>query len=82
MKMAAIVELTRIGKLGLKSVMLTPYPTNKKACGDTHYDPFWAVAQDLDIPVGLHIVARPNFHGSEWYESDTFRGSPSSGSPL
>lgn len=73
---AAIVELKRITKLGLKSVMLTPYPTNKMAYGDTYYDPFWAVAQDLDIPVGLHVIARPNFHGSEWYQSDTFRGSP------
>ncbi len=73
---AAIVEMKRAVKLGLKSVMLTPFPANGKAYGDTHYDPFWTVAQDLGIPVGLHVIARPDFHGSQWYDHPTFHGSP------
>jgi predicted TIM-barrel fold metal-dependent hydrolase len=72
----AIAELKRSAKFGLKSVMLTPYPANGKAYGDTYYDPFWAVAQDLGIPVGLHVIARPDFHGSKWYQHTTFHGSP------
>lgn len=72
---AAILELKRITKLGLKTVMMTPFPANGKAYGDTYYDPFWTVAQDLQIPVGLHVVARPDFHGSKWYDHTTFHGS-------
>lgn len=72
----AAAELKRAAKLGIKGVMLTPYPTNRKAYGDTYYDPFWAVAQDLGIPAGLHVIARPGYHGSEWYKNTTFRGSP------
>lgn len=72
----AIAELKHAAKLGLKSMLMTPYPTNGKAYGDTYYDPFWAEAQDLGIPVGLHVVARPGFHGSKWYNHTTFHGSP------
>ena len=67
-----IAELKRAAKLGLKSVMLTPYPTNGKAYGDTYFDPFWAEAEDMGMPVGLHVVARPGFHGSQWYDHTTF----------
>ncbi len=73
---AAIVELKRVAKLGLKAVMLTPFPANGRAYGDTIYDPFWAVAQDIQMPVGLHVIARPDFHGSSWYDHTTFHGSP------
>ena len=54
----AVVELKQAAKLGLKSVMLTPWPANGKAYGDTYYDPFWATAQDVGLPVGLHVIAR------------------------
>ena len=45
----AVVELKQAAKLGLKSVMLTPWPANGKVYGDTYYDPFWATAQKGDI---------------------------------
>ena len=72
----AVGELKRVAKLGVKGVMLTPHPANGKAYGDTYYDPFWAVAQDLGLPVGLHVIARPGYYGSEWYQHPTFKGSP------
>jgi len=72
----AVVELKRVAKKGIKGVMLTPSPANGKSYGDTYYDPFWAIAQDLGTPVGLHVIARPNYHGSEWYKNPTFQGSP------
>ena len=71
-----VAELKRSAKLGIKGVMLTPHPANGKAYGDTYYDPFWAVAQDLGLPVGLHVIARPGYFGSEWYNHPTFSGSP------
>ena len=72
----AVAELKRSAKLGVKGVMLTPHPANGKAYGDTYYDPFWAVAQDFGLPVGLHVIARPGYFGSEWYNHPTFSGSP------
>ena len=30
----------------------------------------------MGLPVGLHVIARPNFHGSQWYDHMTFQGSP------
>ncbi len=71
----AVAELKRSAKLGAKGVMLTPWPANNRSYGDTYYDPFWQVAQDLNIPVGLHVIARPQYHGHEWYKNPTFHGS-------
>jgi hypothetical protein len=71
----AVTELKRAAKKGLKGVMLTPWPANGKAYGDTYYDPFWVVAQEYGLPVGLHVIARPNYHGNQWYQNPTFKGS-------
>jgi hypothetical protein len=71
----AVTDLKRVAKKGLKVVMLTPWPANGKAYGDTYYDTFSAVAQEYGLPVGLHVIARPNYHGSQWYQNPTFKGS-------
>ena len=63
----AVAELRRVAKKGMKGVMLTPHPTNNKPYGDSYYDPFWAEAQELGMPVGIHVIVRPGFLGQEWY---------------
>ena len=49
-----IRETQRIAKLGLRGVLLPTFPRgeplNSKA-----YDPFWATAQDLVLPVHVHL---------------------------
>ncbi len=74
----AAAELKRVAKLGIKGVMLTPWPANGKAYGDTYYDPFWAVAQELGVPVGLHVIARPHYA----LEAALFRSGRGLGAPL
>ncbi len=56
---AAAQELERAVKAGAKGAFLSPYTLTDKAHGHTDHDPFWAMAQDLDIPIGIHPVAEP-----------------------
>ncbi len=46
-------ELERCAKLGLVGVMISDFP-GKKRYYLPSYDPFWAAAQDLEMPLSLH----------------------------
>jgi predicted TIM-barrel fold metal-dependent hydrolase len=51
----AVVELRRaVEKLGFKTVFLRPNMYNDRSWHDPYYDPLWATAQELDIPIGFH----------------------------
>jgi predicted TIM-barrel fold metal-dependent hydrolase len=53
----AVNELQRIRKKNIRSVMIhTDAPTSYPPYRDRVYDPFWAAAQDLDVPITLHII--------------------------
>jgi uncharacterized protein len=41
-------------QLGMRSGFLRPNPYNNRMLGDPVYDPFWAEAQALDFPIGIH----------------------------
>lgn len=47
-------DLECYAKLGLKSAMIWCSPPAEKPYSSKVYDPFWQVAQDLQIPVSLH----------------------------
>ncbi len=49
-------ELRRCAKLGLKSAMICGAPTADKPYHSRIYDPFWAAAQELSMPISLHLV--------------------------
>jgi predicted TIM-barrel fold metal-dependent hydrolase len=51
----AVKELTRSKKAGLKGAIIWQLPPPDLSFASAHYDPFWAAAQDLDMPVSLHI---------------------------
>jgi predicted TIM-barrel fold metal-dependent hydrolase len=55
----AVKELTEIRRLGLTGVMVALGPGDAPAYGEGLYDPFWAAAQDLDLPVSLHTLTDP-----------------------
>lgn len=67
----AVKELERAGKLGLKSVIINvdsrpEWPLYQEAV----YDPFWAKAEEMDMPVTLHIITGNvrdlfTYHGNE-----------------
>jgi predicted TIM-barrel fold metal-dependent hydrolase len=70
-----VAELERVAKRGLKGAMIhTTNPEGTPPYRDPVYDPFWAAAQALGIPVTLHIItgrARDpyTFHGAERVEA-------------
>ena len=52
---AAAAELRRCAQdLGFKAAFLRPNPVHGRPLSDPVHDVFWATAQELDIPIGLH----------------------------
>jgi predicted TIM-barrel fold metal-dependent hydrolase len=49
-------ELERCVRLGLKGAMIWCSPPADQPYSSEIYDPFWAAAQDLDMPVSLHAI--------------------------
>lgn len=62
-----IKELKRAAKIGMKGGFICPAPVNGIRYGHPYYDPFWATAQDLDMPITLHVVFNPNYPGRHLY---------------
>ncbi len=58
----AVIELERCKERGLCGAMIWQVPHKKLPFGSDHYDRFWAAAQDLEMPVNLHILT--GFGGS------------------
>ena len=53
---AAVEELTRIAQKGLRGALIWGAPPEDKPYSLPDYDPFWAAAQDLNMPLSLHIL--------------------------
>ena len=51
-------ELERTAKKGLVGAMITEYPPEDRRYDSPEYEPFWAAAQDLDMPLSLHTATR------------------------
>ena len=78
-----IKELERCHKMGYIGAMIPVYPSESQLYDNPAYEPFWAAAQDLGMPLSLHIAsnryspvqelgdrgdnARPAFHCSVAY---------------
>ena len=54
----AINEMERCAKLGLAGAMLPVYPPEEWGYDSPEYEPLWAAAQDLQMPLSLHINTR------------------------
>ena len=52
----AIKEMYRCRQMGLKGVAIWASPPDERAFTSTCNDRFWQAAQELDIPVSLHIL--------------------------
>lgn len=52
----AIAELQRIRNLGLRGAMIWASPPEDMSYFGRYHDTFWAAAQDLDMPISLHIL--------------------------
>ncbi len=61
-------ELERSVKAGAKGAMLRAYPSGDRPYGHPDNDVFWATAQDLGVPVGLHIGGNGRLAGHELFD--------------
>ena len=61
-----IQELERCAKLGFVGAMITVYPPAERPYSLPIYEPLWAAAQDLDIPLSLHIATNRPGPGQEF----------------
>jgi predicted TIM-barrel fold metal-dependent hydrolase len=52
---AAVAELQRCVKKGMSGAMIPTYPGEAYPYDDRIYEPLWAAAQDLDVPIVFHI---------------------------
>jgi len=52
----ALRELERCKNAGLRGALIWQVPPAELSFAGDHYERFWAAAQDLDLPVSLHIL--------------------------
>jgi len=52
---AGIAEMKRAADKGLSGAMISVYPGQGYFYDEPMYDPFWAAAQELNMPLSLHV---------------------------
>lgn len=52
----AVSEMSRVRSLGLEGIMITVLPPSDHAYDDPMYEPVWAAAVDLDLPISMHVA--------------------------
>src|SRR6266705_1829142 len=68
---AGAQELERCAKLGLKGAMIWCSPPTEQPYSSEIYDPFWAAAQELKMPVSLHAITGMGWE-SQWDFGDRY----------
>jgi predicted TIM-barrel fold metal-dependent hydrolase len=53
-----IAELERAARLGLSGAMITEHPLDHRRYDQPEYEPFWAAAAALELPLSLHTATR------------------------
>ena len=61
-----VKELERCAKLGFVGAMITVYPPAERPYSSPMYEPLWAAAQDLGMPLSLHIATNRPGPGQEF----------------
>ncbi len=56
-----VEELKRCKKAGLKGAIIWQAPHPDLPLYSDHYDPFWEAAQEMEMPVSLHILTGHNY---------------------
>ena len=70
---SGVKELERCAKLGFCGAMITVYPPEERSYDLPEYEPFWAAAEDLQMPLGLHVGTNRPGPGQEFVSLDTVR---------
>src|SRR2546426_3247833 len=63
---AGVQELKRIAQAGLRGALIWGAPPDEHPYSSREYDPFWAAASDLNMPLSLHILTSRRGHGIDF----------------
>ena len=64
---SSIRELERCAELGLVGALIAAHPLEGREYFSPEYEPLWAAAQDLQMPLSLHVVTnRPRKGQESW----------------
>ena len=63
-----IREMERCAKMDLVGAMISVYPPDGRSYDSSEYEPLWAAAQDLDMPLNLHIGTNRPGPGNEFVD--------------
>ncbi len=58
----AVKELRRCARLGFRGAQIWGVPPSDRPYHDPDYDPFWAAAQELNMPLSLHVATGKSFN--------------------
>jgi len=64
---AGTKELERIAQKGMRGAMIWAEPPDDRPYSHTDYDPFWAAASDLSMPLSLHILTGSKGMGIDFF---------------
>ncbi len=65
---SGVKELERCAKLGFVGAMITVHPPVERSYNLPEYEPLWAAAQDLQMPLSLHIGTNRPGPGQEFQD--------------
>ena len=68
-----IKELERCAKMGYVGAMIPVYPSEAQLYDNPAYEPFWAAAQDLGMPLSLHLGGNRYSPAQEFSDPDIGR---------
>ena len=66
---AGAAELARCARLGLKGAMIWCSPPEEQPYSSAFYDPFWAAAEEMGMPVSLHSITGMG-RESQWKQEE------------
>ena len=66
-----VKELERSSKMGLAGAMIAVYPPEGREYDSPDYEPLWAAAEDLRVPISLHIASNRAAPGTRGAFSST-----------
>ena len=66
-----VEELERCAKKAFVGAMITVYPPESRPYDMPEYEPLWAAAQDLGMPLSLHLDTNRPGRGQQMQELDT-----------
>ena len=72
----AVREIRRSAEKGAKGLMVLAYPPrNGVPLGEAHYDPVWAEAEGLGLPIGIHVHGGGNRFGGDAFYPQPWKAS-------